>query len=405
MFIDFFFTLRKYKIPVTPSEFFDFLQVIEQLSAKQQSPNSSSLYNIARYTLVKDTKYFDGYDLAFSESFGSILRDDDTFKKKLEEWLKAAQRRNLAESDRKKALNIPPEDLIKELEKRRKEQQKQHHGGNKWIGTGGTSPFGHSGFNPGGIRIGGHSQNRSGLATALSRRFQSYRTDEAFDIRQIKMCLKHLRELKKTGRMSLSISATIDASCQKGGEITPIFKRPRRNDMKVLLLADIGGSMTPHTNKVNKLFSACHQINHFKEFKSYYFHNIIYDHVYKDAQLEQAIPIKYLLRKYDKNTRVIILGDAAMAPYELFDMTGTMNSYFRNFTTFPSQDINSMQKGKTAFERMQEIQLNYPSSIWLNPDPKALWEQETVMALKKIFPMYFLSLDGLVMGIKQLLKS
>lgn len=407
MFVDFFFTLRQNKIPVTPTEFLDFLKTLEH-RCKQDSPlDSQTLYSLGRYTLVKDLKHYDAYDLAFAQTFASILREGGTFRDQLEQWLNAAKQANLDAERRRKVLQIPPEELLRELKKRWQEQKERHDGGNYWVGTGGTSPFGHGGYNPQGIRIGGEGAGRSGIASALSREYQEYRTDEALNIRQIKLCLKRLRILKKQGRKELSIPKTIKETCGQGGDITPVMASPRRNQMKVLLMADVGGSMTPHSLRVSRLFSACHQMNHFKEFKSYYFHNIIYDHVYADAAMEQSLSLEALFRRYDKQTRVIILGDAAMAPYELFQMSGPMNALYRNFLSVDPElwEQQSRKKTFTAYERLRQIIENFPHLIWLNPDHPRYWQGETVEAIKRQVPMYFLSFDGLMAGIDKLLSK
>ena len=402
--MDFFFTLRQHKIPVTPTEFLDFLKTVEH-RCKQNSPlDSQTLYSLGRYTLVKDLKHYDSYDLAFARTFAAILSEGGRFRDLLEQWLNEAKKFELDEQRRRKALNIPPEDLMKELKKRWQEQKERHDGGNYWIGTGGTSPFGYGGFNPQGIRIGGQGAGRSGIASALSREYQDYRTDEALNIRQIKVCLKRLRILKKHGRKELSIPKTIKETCDQGGDITPVMESPRRNQMKVLLIADVGGSMTPHSLRVSQLFSACHQMNHFKEFKSYYFHNIIYDHVYSDASMQLGVKLESLFRRYDKETRVILLGDAAMAPYELFQMSGAMNAMYRNFLSIDPElwDKQSREKTYTAYERLQQIIATFPQLIWLNPDHPQHWHGETVEAIKSLVPMYFLSFDGLMAGIDRL---
>jgi len=408
MFIDFFYALRGQGIPVTPVEFMDLLAVLKYKSRSGDPVTSGELYSLGRVSLVKDIRFFDAYDLAFARTFSHVLTDGSDFRKLLEQWLEAAAGKSPpGENLKKKAPRFAPEDLLRELAERLKEQKKRHAGGNRWVGTGGVSPFGNSGFNPGGIRIGGSSQGRSGLMVAGRRQYRDYRTDSGFGIRQMKLCLKKLRLFRKEGKKELSVPATIEETCQQGGEISPVMVSPRRNQLRVLLLCDVGGSMTPHSEKVTKLFSACHQVNHFKEFKAYYFHNIIYDYVYPDSAMEDGIRVSQLMKKFDRDTRVIVLGDAAMAPYELFSMQGSLLNFYER----PELLLSSLEddliphKGPSGMDRLEKLREFYPYMIWLNPDPGDYWEGvTTVKAIKDLIPMYHLSVDGLSAAIKKLLS-
>jgi len=398
MFLDFFYTLRAHKVPVSVREYLDLIDVLENYTKNGEEINGQRLYTISRNVLVKDIKFYDAFDLAFSISFKDVLNDDH-FKDKLNEWLKKAKEQELSEERRQNALNILPEDIIKELEKRLKDQKEQHDGGNHWIGTGGTSSFGHSGFNPSGIRVGGESKSKSAIAVAGRREYKDYRTDETLNIRQIKVALKKLRILKESGKATLNVEKTIRKTVDNAGEIDIVETKSRKNNLKLVLLMDIGGSMTPHAMRVNKLFSATHQVNHFKEFKHFYFHNIFYDDLYTDASMSpmRTFDFDRLKKIYNADTRFIIVGDAYMAPYELFQMSGNMREYYYSF------DQNNKKSKKTGIDRVKMLKERYPKTVWLNPEPKQLWQAPTISAVSSIIPMFHLSVDGLEAAIKELI--
>ncbi|MBE7412697.1 MAG: VWA domain-containing protein [Leptospiraceae bacterium] len=397
MFLDFFYSLRSRKIPVTTGELLDLLHVISKITKDNQTVNVNSFYYIARNCLIKNTKHFDDYDIVFSQILFPELSQDIQFKEKLEKWLKEAIENNLSDERKKNALKILPDDLISELEKRLKEQKERHDGGNHWIGTGGTSPFGHGGFNDSGIRIGGESKNRSAISVAGERRYRDYRTDETLGVRQIKSALKKLRALKREGKPKLSIDHTIRKTCDNAGDIEAVLRKSRKNNMKLLLLMDVGGSMSPYAARVNKIFSAAHQMNHFKEFHYYYFHNIIYDYVYKDATMRNRVSADSLLKKFRSNTRVIFVGDAYMAPYELFHKS----QYFQDYFEFGKK--GNQKTNMSGLERLIQLKKYFEKSIWLNPENTNYWNAPTVSAIHNEVPMFFLSLDGIEKGIKKLL--
>ena len=399
MFIDFFFSLKKQGIPVTPREYLDLLRVLEMKDI-DESFSLESFYLIARSCLIKDIKYFDDYDIVFNSCFGTSY-GDESFRKDLHSWLDKAKKFELDEERLKNALKIPTEKLMEELKKRLEEQQKRHDGGNKWIGTGGTSPFGNSGFNPEGIRIGGGAGSRSALAVVGERKFKDYRQDLALDIRNIKVALKKLRILSNTGRVELSISKSIQRTCNNAGEIELVYEKNRKNKIKLLLLMDIGGSMTPHSRRVERLFSAAHQINHFKYFKAFYFHNIFYDELYHDGELDyrKASSLESLFNNYHSDTRVIIVGDALMAPYELFQMTGNTMNYYR----YLMSDMDVEGQELSAIERCTEFKKHFPNTVWLNPEKQKFWQHPTCSAIRDVFPMYYLSIEGIDQAIKSLI--
>ncbi|MCB1176671.1 MAG: VWA domain-containing protein, partial [Leptospiraceae bacterium] len=213
--------------------------------------------------------------------------------------------------------------------------------------------------------------------------------------RQIKVALKKLKDLRKQGRKEFSIDKSIEKTCENGGDIELVFSPTRKNQLKLMLLMDVGGSMTPHAERVSKLFSAAHQMNHFKEFHYYYFHNIVYDHVYEDALFRKKIRLERLIKKIAKDTKVIFVGDAAMNPYELFGAVGRYH-YFRD---------ENEPTPRSGMESLKFLLDFYEKSIWMNPDDRRYWGATTCDAIWDEVPMYFLSVDGLSQGIKYLLTN
>lgn len=390
MFLDFFYLLRSKKVPVTSAEYLDLLKVLSEIKWDEPEWTLKRFYQLARSCLVKDIKHYDSYDLAFAEQFGGLT--GSTFQRQLKEWLETALNQNLSDEQKRNALKIPTEELLKELEKRLKEQKSRHDGGNKWIGTGGTSPFGHSGFNPQGIRIGGEGRNRSAIAVAGDRQFRGYRHDETLEVRQIKMALKKLRDLRSLGKPTISVPDSIKETCRNGGEVELVLKRSRKNQIRLLLLMDVGGSMTPHSQKVARLFSAAHQLNHFKEFQPYYFHNIFYDYIYFNARLHRAdsLSIEALSKHWPPTTKIIIVGDALMAPYELTLMNQSIYDGYR----YLSRSTTS-SSGLTGIAALAQLVERFPSAVWLNPEPIQYWGQPTIQMIREVVPMFHLSLQGL----------
>ena len=399
MFLNFFYTLRAERVPTGPREYLDFLKVIDYSLKTNDSFDSNRFYNLARASLVKDVSHYDGFDLAFSRCFSGAINLDTKFRNQLENWLHDALEKELNLEAREAAQNILSENLLKEFIKRIEEQTGRHDGGNYWIGTGGTSAFGHSGYNPAGIRVGGESKHGSALAVAGERKFAEYRKDCTIEIRQWKMVLKSLRYLHRTGRPQLDIPSSIRKSCDQGGEVEVVYKASRKNQLKLLLLTDVGGSMTPFAEMVSALFSAAHQINHFREFQHYYFHNIFYDKVYPDITMKytEGVELDDLMTQLNNDTCVIIVGDAAMAPYELFQLSADKEFFYRHL--FYGSD--SSLEGMTGWQRLMQLKARFSKIIWLNPD--TLWESQTQIKISSEIPMFPMTLEGLENGIRKLL--
>ena len=385
MLTDFFYTLKNRKVPVSITEW---MTLMEALS-KGYISNLDEFYYLARAILVKSENHYDQYDVAFQEYFKGIEGPAE-INQQILDWLKdPAIRKTLTEEERALFKSMDFDKLLEEFEKRLKEQTEQHDGGGNWIGRGGTSPFGHSGYHPGGIRIGGESGHGHAVKIAAERRFQNYRSDLTLDIRQIKMALRRLRQLSRTGyEDELDLGETIDATCKNAGELEFIWMRSRKNAVKMLLLMDVGGSMDPFALLCSQLFSAAHSSSHFKDFKFYYFHNCIYDSLYQDIERRGAVSTDHLLRTMEPDYKVVLVGDASMAPSELIQRDGIINYYEHNETA-----------GLVWLKRIAD---HFTHSVWLNPDNSNYWDSMSVNMIKKIFPMFELTLDGLGEAMKKL---
>ena len=388
MFTDFYFLLKRRKVPVSITEWMTLMEAMSD----GLITNLDDFYYLARAILVKSEAYFDEYDIAFQEYFKGIEAPADIHDQ-LMEWL----------SDGKKLEEIirhgggdfdmwELEELMREFEKRLAEQTEQHDGGGYWIGRGGTSPFGHSGTHPAGVRIGGESKGRGAVQIASERRFRNYRHDLILDVRQIKMALRPLRRLNRIGpEDELDLEQTIDATAKNAGDIEMRWRRSRRNAVKVVLLMDSGGSMEPFIDVCSRLFSAAHSSSHFKELKYYYFHNCIYENVYLDMEGQKEISTEYLLHTMEPDYKVILVGDARMAMSELTAKHGAIYYYHRNESP--------------GIFWLKRIADHFTHCIWMNPEEPRYWNHPTVQTIGKLFPMYELTLDGIGEAVKKLIRK
>ncbi|HEC39467.1 hypothetical protein LCGC14_0858040 [marine sediment metagenome] len=288
------------------------------------------------------------------------------------------------------------EELQKLLEQLMQEQDEEHNYGDHWIGTQGTSPFGNSGQNPMGMRIGGSAGMRSAVQIAEKRIFKDYRKDIVLDTRQIKLALKRLKKLEEIGKQDeLNIDKTIDQTAKNGGDIDLIFEKRRKNDVKIVLLMDVGGSMTPYAHLVNLLFSAANNMSHWKDFKHYYFHNCIYESLYFNGRRnpEESIEFDDFLKKFDSSYKIVIVGDAAMASWELTEKYGSIYYYHKN--------------EMPGIFYIQEIANHFKNNvIWLNPELiRPEWSPWTRKIISSIIPMYGLTIEGIEDAMKYLKKS
>jgi uncharacterized protein with von Willebrand factor type A (vWA) domain len=389
MFLDFFYSLRRHRIPVSITEW---MALMRALSEGYAHASLERFYILARALLVKDVGFYDAYDLAFKETFQGIETPAEIVDEILN-WLRDPK---ILEGLTPEQLAMLPKLDLEALRQlfadRLKAQQERHDGGNRWIGTGGTSPFGNNGKNPAGIRVGGEGGQRSAVQVAEDRRYQNYRHDRTLDVRQTQMALKKLRYLQRLGtEEELDLDETIDQTCRNGGEIELVFSPPRKNNAKVLLFMDAGGSMLPYTHVMEQLFSAAHQMTHFKDFQYYYFHNCIYEQIYTDIRMNKKTSVQALLRTLDANYKVILVGDAYMAPEELVEPGGAIYYYHHNSTP--------------GIEWLRRIEAHFKSCIWLNPIPARNWNRPSIELVRNVFPMYELTLDGLDQGTKHLIRK
>jgi len=386
MFTKFFYLLRQVGVPVSPTSF---LRLQKALSMGLIT-SIDDFYTTARSILVKSERYFDLYDQVFAHHFeGAELEDPDEVelsevaKTMLAEWLKDSK--GLAEAlgiDEESLKKLNPDELLKYFLDRLKEQTEAHHGGSKWIGTGGTSPVGHSGYHPGGMRVGGVSRNKSAIKVAMDRRYKDYSQQGPLSQSQIGEALKRLRNMVPFGPKDvINVDETIYQTMKNAGEIEIVFDKSIKDRLKVILAIDNGGwSMDPYIGVLQTLFNYARA--QFKELKTFFFHNTIYDNLWEDPRrLKKPFPVSNLVR-LDPDTRIIIVGDASMAPYELMAVDGSIHIEER--TAQPSN------------KRLQFIADTFPHSVWLNPIMANEWPYtRTINAIREIFPMFELTIDGL----------
>ena len=386
MFTDFFYTLKNVGIPVSPTSF---LRLQKALSMGLIN-SIGDFYTAARSILVKSERYFDLYDQVFAHHFeGAELKDPDELeltevaRALLQEWLRdPAELARALGADEEELSKLSPEELIQYFLDRLKEQTEAHHGGSKWIGTGGTSPVGHSGYHPGGMRVGGVSRNKSAVKVAMDRRYKDYSQEGPLTPSQMGEALKRLRNLVPVGPKDvINIDETIYETMKNAGEIEIVFDRSLKDRLKVILAIDNGGwSMDPYIDMVQTLFNYARA--QFKDLKTFFFHNSIYDNLWEDPpRRRKPFPVDELVR-LDPETRFIVVGDASMAPYELMATDGSIHIEERS--------------GKPSYERLKFIANTFPHAVWINPKMEMEWPYtRTIQIIREIFPMFELTLDGL----------
>ncbi len=396
MFIGFFYQLREAGIPVTPTSFL----TLQKALGRGLIRSVDDFYTAARSILVKSERYFDLFDRIFAHQFeGAELPDaddlalDDLVRTLLSDWLKdpktLAQALDLDESE---VARMSPEELIEYFKERLKEQTERHDGGDRWIGTGGTSPVGHSGYHPGGMRVGGVSRNKSAVKVAMDRRYKDYSWEGPLTQPMIGEALKRLRNMRPTGpRDRVNIDATIRQTLKNAGEIEIVFERSLKDRLKVILAIDNGGwSMDPYIPVVQTLFDYARA--QFKELKTYFFHNTVYDHLWEDSTRYKKPRRVEEMSRLDPETRLILVGDASMAPYELMAADGSIHVETRS--TRPS------------IEQLRFLARTFPHCVWLNPVPQRMWRYtHSINVIAGIFPMFELSLDGLADAVAQMMAK
>ena len=395
MFTDFLYVCREKGLEVSLTEWITFMDALDKGLA-----NSSleGLYNLGRMILVKTESDYDKFDIAFMEYFKNIHAEDELPADILKFLDKGEMDTDGLNADIYSFdTNRDMAETKRMFRERITEQNSEHNGGNYWIGTSGGSAFGHHGRNPGGIRVSGQSGMRSAFQVMGERKYADFRHDKTLDIRQFQVAFRRLRQFSTkldVEKTELDLDGTINSTCNNGGYLKLEFEKPRKNSVKLLLLFDCGGTMLPFAELSNDLFQAVHKANHFKDVKTYYFHNCIYSKVYKDAECEMGnwIDLEELFRKTDKDYKVIIIGDAQMAPEELFDLNG---------------NYRGPNDGRSGYEWNKMLRDKYKKAIWLNPrfhgklNDLAWMESERTLA--QIYDMYPLTVDGLKEGITKLM--
>ena len=393
MFIDFFYQLKEHGVPVSPTAFL----TLHKALSKGLVTSLADFYTVSRAVLVKSERYFDLYDQVFAHFFkGAELPDteglalDEMARAMLEQWLQNPK--ELADAlgmDELELKRLTPEELIEYFKERLKDQTERHDGGSRWIGTGGTSPVGHSGFHPGGMRVGGESRNKSAVKVAMERRYKDYSLQGPLTAAMMGEALKRLRHLRPAGpRDQVNVDKTIYQTMKNAGEIEIIFDRGLKDRLKVMLAIDNGGwSMDPYIPVVQTLFDYARA--QFKEIRTYFFHNTIYETLWEDAsRYKKPVPINDMARR-DPETRLILVGDASMAPYELMAQDGSIYITDRS--------------GRPSIACLQFLAKTFPHAVWLNPVSSTQWRYtRTIHMISQIFPMFELSIDGLEKAIAHL---
>ena len=389
MLIDFLFELRARKVPVSTHEW---MALMEAMALGLHESSLDGFYRLCRTLCVKDIALYDAYDEAFLAYFKDIYPEALKLTEQLLEWLNDPKAFDALTAEQRKALEGLDLEKLRELfAQRMKEQKERHDGGNRWVGTGGTSPFGTGGKNPNAMRVGGGG-GRSAMAVADERRFKEYRRDVVLDVRQIDVALRGLRKLGREGAIEeLDLDETIDKTCKNAGEIEVVFRPPRRNRVKVLLLMDVGGSMDPHSELMSRLFTAASRSGRFAKFKSYYFHNCVYNTVYEDAEFRKPVQVSDLLQHSDRDEKLVLVGDALMHPAELLDPGGSMYLY--------------AQARASGHEWLRRLAAHFRSATWFNPEPERFWAGTTIEVIASVFAMYPLTLDGLSQGVRYLVRG
>ena len=390
MLVPFFFKLREGGVPVSITEF---LSLLQALQARVASASAEDFYYLSRACLVKDERHFDRFDRAFAAHFKGA---EDSFEAMLksipEEWLRRMGERTLSEEEKAQIKALGGWDkLIETLKQRLAEQKERHQGGNKWIGTGGTSPFGAYGYNPEGIRIGqDESRNKSAVKVWDQREFKNLDDTVEIGTRNIKIALRKLRKFAREGAAEhLDLDGTIDSTARNAGLLDLKFVPERHNAIKVLLFLDVGGSMDYHVRVCEELFSAAR--SEFKHLEYFYFHNFVYEHVWKDNRRRQAekIPTLEVMRTYGHDYKLIVVGDATMSPYEIVQAGGSIEHW--------NEEAGALW--------MQRLTRTWPHHVWLNPEPEQRWDYTpSVQVTRELVEnrMFPLTLGGLEQAIKAL---
>ena len=391
MLIEFFLHLKSRKLPVSTREYLDLLSAMQ---ARVASHSIDDFYFLSRALLVKDEANYDRFDRAFGEYFKGVQQIPGLEAEIPEDWLKLLAARHLTPEDKARLEKLGWDKLMDEFRKRLEEQKGRHAGGSKWIGTGGTSPFGNGGYHPEGIRVGGDSAgNRTAVKVWEQREFRNLDDSVELGTRNIKVALRRLRRFAREGAADeLDLDGTIAATARNAGWLDLLMRPERHNAVKVLLFLDVGGSMEDHVKVCEELFSACRV--EFKHLEYFYFHNCVYDAVWQDSgrRWRERLSTLDLMHKYAADYKLIIVGDATMSPYEILQPGGSV-------------EYMNEEPGAVWLRRLLDA---WPAACWLNPEPERYWNYRQSIALiqqlmgGRMFP---LTLDGLTRAMAQLSKK
>jgi uncharacterized protein len=399
VFVEFFYRLRDYGVPISPTGFLR----LQRAMAEGLINSLEDFYVIARAVMVKRERHFDIYDQVFANYFEGRELDpnllgaiENDLADALNQWLQDPRfLESLSDEDRENIKSMTPDELLEYFRQRLKDQTERHDGGNRWIGTGGTSPVGHGGAHPGGMRVGGEGRNRSAVKVALDRRYIDYSQDTPLTAEQLGEALRALRHLAPVGpRDELNIDKSIYETVRQGGEIELVFDRRLRDKLSVMLFIDNGGfSMNPFVERTRALFT--HARGTFKKLRTYFFHNCIYDTVWEDARrFYKPIKLEDILRS-EPDTRLIVMGDGSMAPWELHHPRGAI-------------DTTTRQR-RSGQQCLQDLADRFGAHVWINPIHHTRWDwaegAHTIETIQEIFPMVDLSLAGIEKAVELLKKK
>jgi uncharacterized protein with von Willebrand factor type A (vWA) domain len=395
MLIDFFYTLRAAKLPVSVKEFLTLMEALKLGVVGPKTPQSEDdaaptgykiedFYFLSRATLVKDEKHYDKFDRAFSSYFHGVELVTDFTQQVPLDWLQKTLEVNLSPEDKAAIEKMGWNELMETLRKRLEEQKERHEGGSKWIGTGGTSPFGHGGYNPQGVRIGGAGKNKSAVKVWEQRAYRDYDDTQELGTRNIKVALRRLRKFARQGHIEeLDLPDTIRATAANAGWLDIKMIPERHNNVKVLLLMDVGGTMDEHISRVEEMFSAAKA--EFKHLEFYYFHNCVYDFVWKNnrRRFAEKFATWDIIRKYNKDYKLIFIGDATMSPYEILQVGGSVE----------------YSNEEAGLEWLGRLTSAFPKFAWINPEPQGVWQYRQSISIvqqlmsQRMFPMTLRGLD------------
>ena len=391
MLIEFFLHLKTHELPVSTREYLDLLAAMQ---ARVASHSIDDFYFLSRALLVKDEANYDRFDRAFGEYFKGVQQIPGMDAEIPEDWLKLLAKKHLSPEEKAGLEKLGWDKLMEEFRKRLEEQKARHSGGSKWIGTGGSSPFGNSGYHPEGIRVGGESAgNRTAIKVWEQREFRNLDDTLELGTRNIKVALRRLRQFAREGAADeLDLDGTIDATARNAGWLDLMMRPERHNAVKVLLFFDVGGSMEDHVRICEELFSACRA--EFKHLEYFYFHNCLYEGVWQDSRRRwhERIPTADVMHKYGPDYRLIFVGDATMSPYEIIQ---------------PGGSVEYMNPEPGALW-MRRVLATWQSACWLNPEPEQLWNyRQSISLIREIMGerMFPLTLDGLTRAMTHLTKK